>query len=215
MNLARPPQSAYANILYLARTGLRQRHYTDEFRQTLSGWRPESTVEHLYGRTDYAMAGMINTDVAFLLPDDFLTKVDRASMAVGLEVRPPFDDHELLELATRVPSQWKIQKGQTKWMLKQLFDQRLPSNVVWRRKQGFEIPVDDWLRGPLRDLIEETVMGPSNPISMYLNQSQLSRLYQSHGTAWSCSLGRISSRGMDRKVSNDLRLDDGQTAGHS
>ena len=64
-----------------------------------------------------ALRGMIAADVAMLLPDDFLTKVDRASMAVGLEVRPPFVDHEFLELASRIPSKWKIRNGQKKWIL--------------------------------------------------------------------------------------------------
>ena len=69
---------------------------------------------------------MIAADVATLLPDDFLVKVDRASMAHGLEARPPLLDHELLELAARIPSRFKIQEGQTKWLFKEAFSERCP-----------------------------------------------------------------------------------------
>ena len=87
------------------------------------------------------LAGMITADVATILPDDFLVKVDRASMAHGLEVRPPLVDHELLELAARIPSRWKVHHGQTKWILKQAARESLPESILRRRKQGFEIPI--------------------------------------------------------------------------
>src|SRR5204862_7531344 len=90
-----------------------------------------------------ALGGMIAADVATLLPDDYLVKVDRASMANGLEVRPPLLDHELLELAARIPSRWKVHRGETKWLLKQACRDRLPAAIQRRPKQGFAIPVDD------------------------------------------------------------------------
>ena len=104
------------------------------------------------------LGGMIAADVETLLPDDFLTKVDRASMACGLEVRPPLVDHEFLELAARIPSRFKIRHGQTKWIFKQLARRRLPAEILDRPKQGFEVPVDEWLRGPLRQMFEASVL---------------------------------------------------------
>ena len=93
-------------------------------------------------------------------PTIFLTKVDRASMAVGLEVRPPLVDHEFLELSARIPSSLKVRGGETKWLFKQMCDGWLPDAVVHRPKQGFDIPVDDWLRGPLREVFEANVLSP-------------------------------------------------------
>ena len=118
----------------------------------LNGHRPERAIweHHATARFDDPLGGMIAADVATFLPDDYLVKVDRASMAHGVEVRPLLVDHEVMELAARTPSRWKIARGETKWILKQTFQDHLPSGVLGRPKQGFEIPIDAWLRGPLR-----------------------------------------------------------------
>jgi asparagine synthase (glutamine-hydrolysing) len=123
---------------------------------------------------------MISADVATVLPDDFLVKVDRASMAHGLEVRPPLLDHEFLELAARIPSRWKVRNGQTKWILKQTYAQELPPSATARAKHGFEIPIDTWLRGPLRDMFESAVLRPSARITDLVNQPVARRLYEQH-----------------------------------
>ena len=133
-----------------------------------------------YGLGDDALRRMTATDVEILLPDDFLTKVDRASMACGLEVRPPLVDHEFLELTARIPSRWKVRSNETKWIFKKLCEHRLPSDVVWRRKQGFEIPVDDWLRGPLRDAFGDLVLAPSAPIAEFIDVPTANELYRAH-----------------------------------
>src|SRR5262249_29463507 len=124
-------------------------------------------------------------DVATLLPDDYLVKVDRASMACGLEVRPPFLDHELLELSARIPSRWKVRGGQTKWVFKQAYQDHLPGAVLRRPKQGFEIPIDDWLRGPLRERLHDAVLGPSSRLEGLIDRRVAAGLVQSHqrGTA--------------------------------
>jgi len=93
--------------------------------------------------------------LALYLAGDVLTKVDRASMAHGLEVRAPFLDRELVELACDIPSRHKLAHGQTKAPLKRLARRWLPASVVDRPKRGFAVPMADWLRGPLRDLGED------------------------------------------------------------
>jgi asparagine synthase (glutamine-hydrolysing) len=123
---------------------------------------------------------MIAADTNVLLPDDFLVKVDRASMAHGLEVRPPLVDHELMELAARIPSKWKVHNGETKWILKQSFRSVLPDSILRRPKQGFEIPIDTWLRGPLRAMFEATVLNPQAPISALVDQKIAQQIYGSH-----------------------------------
>jgi asparagine synthase (glutamine-hydrolysing) len=181
-NLSLDGAGAYANTLALCRPPLRRRLLAPDLAAGLNGHQPEAPVLAGYGAAapDDALAGMIAADVAVLLPDDFLVKVDRASMACGLEVRPPLLDHELLELAARIPSRWKVHNGETKWLLKQAYRGRLPDDILWRRKHGFDMPIDAWLRGPLRDMFEDTVLAPRARVADLVSQATVRQLYQTH-----------------------------------
>jgi len=88
-------------------------------------------------------------DLKIWLPGDILTKVDRASMAVGLEAREPLLDHRLIEFAARLPANMRLHGGSGKWLLKRALASRLPSEILHRRKMGFVTPVSAWFRGPL------------------------------------------------------------------
>ncbi|MCA9047608.1 MAG: asparagine synthase (glutamine-hydrolyzing), partial [Planctomycetaceae bacterium] len=149
-NLASDPAAAYANTMSLCRQPLRRQLLSGDVRKMLNGYRPEAAVEGAFPQSGDALKQMTECDVNFVLPDDFLTKVDRAGMSVGLEVRPPLVDHEFLELAAGIPSRWKIRDGQSKWIFRQLVEKRLPDGILNRPKQGFEIPVDQWLKTSLR-----------------------------------------------------------------
>jgi asparagine synthase (glutamine-hydrolysing) len=85
-----------------------------------------------------------------------------------------------LELAARIPSHYKIHHGQTKWILKQAAREILPAAILQRRKQGFEIPIDEWLRGPLRPLFESAVLDPGARVADLVDQAVARRVYQSH-----------------------------------
>jgi asparagine synthase (glutamine-hydrolysing) len=96
-------------------------------------------------------------DQKYYLPDDILTKVDRMSMAHSLEVRPPFLDHRLVEFANSLPARLKIDGAHQKVVLKNLVRNKLPTEILSRKKEGFDIPAHDWLRGPLRPVLKEAV----------------------------------------------------------
>jgi len=183
-NLSLDPAEAYANTLAWCRQPARRRLLSGDLRAQLDDHLPERlAAEHYRGAAaGDPLGAMLTTDIQTVLPDDFLVKVDRASMSCGLEVRPPLVDHELLELAARIPSRFKVRNGQTKWIFKELYRDRLPAGLAHRRKQGFEIPIDAWLRGPLREQFESTVLSAGSRVNEFLDRSAVARLYRAHQT---------------------------------
>jgi asparagine synthase (glutamine-hydrolysing) len=128
------------------------------------------------------LASQIWFDEAYYLPDDILMKVDRMSMAHAVEVRPPFLDHRIVEFANALPSCLKIAGSRQKIVLKALMKDKLPQAIVRRKKVGFDIPAHEWLRGPLRSLVIESLGGACKDFDEIFDQSRINHLLRLHFT---------------------------------
>jgi asparagine synthase (glutamine-hydrolysing) len=159
----------------------------------VSHWSSPETVvaadsEPLTAFTDASRQGKLNTfldrmmllDLVSYLPDDILTKVDRASMSVSLEARVPLLDHRVVELAWSLPAYLKQRNGQDKWILRQVLYKYIPSYLVDRPKMGFGVPIGSWIRGPLRDWAEELLASERIKADGILNPATVQNAWTDH-----------------------------------
>ena len=119
-------------------------------------------------------------DIKTYLPEDILVKVDRMSMANSLEVRSPLLDHKILEFAGRLPSSLKLKGMESKYILKKIFEDRLPKKILYRKKQGFCVPLAGWLRGGLKGFAETTLFSNEAKIYDYLSGQYVRKLWDGH-----------------------------------
>ncbi len=159
--------------------------WTPEEIADLTGAAPEPTVRYRAHTAGIAhpLAATMTYNLTTYLPDDLLVKVDRMSMAHGLEVRAPLLDTALVEWALRLPPQlqWRGRRG--KWLLRQAYRERLPATVLSRPKHGFGVPLDAWFRGPLRAWLSDTLLAASPAYTRWLDRNTIAALCADHWSA--------------------------------
>jgi len=132
-------------------------HHSDPTSLVVGGYEPETLLRGhtpaLFGLSE--VQRMMTLDQITYLPDDILTKVDRAAMGVSLETRVPFLDHRVVEFSSTLPQSIKLRDDQSKWPLRQILYRYVPKKLIERPKMGFGVPLDNWLRGPLKNWSEE------------------------------------------------------------
>ncbi len=164
------------------RADAKERLYRGEFRRELLGARPGEWMESLFAGAssldpvDAAMA----VDVLSYLPYDLLVKVDITSMANSLEARSPFLDHHVMEFAAALPVDLKLRGRNAKYLLKRAFPDLLPPENVNRRKMGFGVPVGHWFRGPLRELLCDSLLSERSMARGYFEPDEVRRLVREH-----------------------------------
>lgn len=139
----------------------------------------KETFDAQLRRTGNVVTAALATDRVTYLPDDLLTKVDRCSMLHGLEVRSPFMDHELVELAAQLTED-QLLKGGKKRMLREAFASELPASVFSRPKMGFAVPIGEWFRGPLRPFLRDHLFASDSFARKHFQMPVVERLVEEH-----------------------------------
>jgi len=180
--LAESSDAAYARALAITTPAQRAALYTPALTRELGNYRAEQPLLDLMARAP-ARSGLDRAqyaDMAFWLPGDILTKVDRTSMAVSLEAREPLLDHRLIEFAAKLPENVRIRQGQGKWLMKQAMRRYLPEPILFRPKQGFVTPIAQWFRGPLAGAAQGIASSAALARTGWFDPARLRDLAQAH-----------------------------------
>ena len=180
--LARTTADAYFHSVSVLRDDMRRQLYSNAFKARLGGYSAAEVFRrHARGAgTDDALALVQYLDLKTYLVGDINTKVDRASMAHSLEVREPLMDHPLVEWLASLPSSLKVRGQEGKYLLKKTMEPYLPSELMYRPKQGFAVPLARWFRGPLRQRVTDAVLGPRLAATGVFNPRYLKELVDGH-----------------------------------
>lgn len=160
--------------------------FADEEKSALLYERLPRTLDQILGelaklpKVDDDLAPFLWLDQKYYLADDILTKSDRMSMAHSIEVRPPFLDHRIVEFAATLPAKLKIRGSKRKIVLREMMKDKLPSSVINQKKTGFDIPAHEWLRGPLRKLLEDSLQFGLSEYGQFFRRSSIETLAQRH-----------------------------------
>ena len=182
--LARDSVDAYFHGVSILRDDMRRELFSNAFKARLGGYNAVSVFQQHAQRAnrDDPLALVQYLDLKTYLVGDINTKVDRASMAHSLEVREPLMDHPLVEWLATLPSEMKLKGNEGKHLLKVAMAPYLPDEILYRPKQGFAVPLSRWFRGPLRQRVQEAILGPRLAATGIFNQNYLRHLVESHAS---------------------------------
>jgi asparagine synthase (glutamine-hydrolysing) len=161
----------------------KQALYTDDVRQMVNSTPSAALLEETFHRANASnrVDRTLYTDIHHYLPGALLPKVDRTTMAHSLEARSPFLDHQVMELAARLPSSWKVKGRRTKRILRELFSGLVPESVGKRGKVGFGVPLGMWFRGPLYQPVSDLLLAPNARTHDYFHVDPIRRLIVENG----------------------------------
>jgi asparagine synthase (glutamine-hydrolysing) len=178
-SLSRDPLEGYFNSISVFRPDEKPQLFLGDFRNELKGYDSIEVLRSHYNRADTEdpLSRIQYVDIKTYLADDILTKVDRASMAVSLEVRAPLLDHRLMEMLARIPSALKLRGREGKYIFKKAMGPTLPRDILYRSKQGFAVPLARWFRNELKEMAREAIFGVRDGI---LDPRYLEKIWVQH-----------------------------------
>jgi asparagine synthase (glutamine-hydrolysing) len=178
-SLSRNPLEGYFNSISIFRPGEKSKLFQKDFQNRLADYDSIEVLRHHYDRagTEDHLSRIQYVDIQTYLPDDILTKVDRASMAVSLEVRAPLLDHRLIEMVARIPASLKLRGREGKYIFKRAMEPKLSRDILYRSKQGFAVPLAHWFRNELREMAHATIFDAPDGI---LDLRYLEKIWNDH-----------------------------------
>ena len=173
------PSQRYAFTIGLFLDYQKRNGYAEPMSRFLSG-SVFDLLDPYFADAPSLLSGANRADIHTYLPEDLMVKVDVATMAHGLEGRSPLLDHELMEWAAQLPEEVKMAGGVTKSLFKKALEPHLDHDLLYRRKMGFGCPIDQWLRGPLRELAYDTLLSPTAQGRGFFRRDYVERMLEEH-----------------------------------
>jgi asparagine synthase (glutamine-hydrolysing) len=179
--LARDDIEGYFHSVSVLGDSIRAKLFSDDFRRDLQGYRAVEVFRgHARNAPEHPLSRVQYLDLKTYLVGDILTKVDRASMAHGLEVRVPILDHQLVEWMAGLSPDLKLRGREGKYLFKKSLESRLPQEILYRPKMGFAVPLASWFRGPLRERVRSALLGPAMQESGIFDSGFLRQMVDQH-----------------------------------
>ncbi|AFL76063.1 XrtA/PEP-CTERM system amidotransferase [Thiocystis violascens] len=179
--LARDSVEGYFDSVSILDNATRKSLFSSQFKRDLQGYRAVEVLKRYASRApEHPLSRVQYLDMKTYLPGDILTKVDRASMAHGLEVRVPILDHEFLDWVSGLSPDLKLAGRQGKYVLKKALEPYLETDNLYRPKMGFAVPLSDWFRGPLREKVRETLLGEQLSDTGLFDRKRLHWIVEQH-----------------------------------
>ncbi|MDL2336242.1 MAG: amidotransferase 1, exosortase A system-associated [Pseudomonadota bacterium] len=180
--MSRTAVEAYCHSVSILRGPMRAKLFSPALKRELAGYSAQEVFDFHAGRarTDDPLALIQYLDLKTYLVGDINTKVDRASMAHSLEVREPLMDHKLIEWLATLPSSMKVRGQEGKFLLKKAMEPQLPTEVLYRPKMGFSVPLAQWFRGPLKQRVRDAVLGDRLGSTGWFDRPYLQHLVDAH-----------------------------------